>query len=340
MAADLYLEGLGWFLPAATMTAHDLMAASGIPEEILRQKFGLLEKHIAGPKESPSEMAARAGKQALEEAGLAPRDIDGIIYFGSPHKDYHLWPIGPRIQEILGLTRAFAFEVGAVSAGLPFALETARGWFATHEECRHLLLVGASAESHLLDYRDASARFTFNFGDGAAAVVVSSDSKKGLARLKGSAFLTDGQFSRYVKVPAGGHLLPASHATVAGNLHHLTVENLEDMRSKLESISLRNFVQMGKEAMAKAGFKALDLLLPLHTKRSLFEAFLQAFGVPEERALYLQDTGHMSALDPLLALARVARERRNLLFPGARLLFLTAGTGYTWAASALEWVAP
>jgi 3-oxoacyl-[acyl-carrier-protein] synthase-3 len=68
-------------------------------------------------------------------------------------------------------------------------------------------------------------------------------------------------------------------------------------------------------------------------KRSMHEAILQALGV--ERAAYLDDTGHMSGVDPLLALDRAARAGE--LAEGDLVLLLAAGTGYTWAAAVLRW---
>jgi len=68
-------------------------------------------------------------------------------------------------------------------------------------------------------------------------------------------------------------------------------------------------------------------------KRSMHNAILAALGV--ERAAYLDDTGHMSGVDPLLALDRAARAGE--LAEGDLVLLLAAGTGYTWAASVIRW---
>ncbi len=76
-------------------------------------------------------------------------------------------------------------------------------------------------------------------------------------------------------------------------------------------------------------------MCPLHTKRSMFAALLEGLGMREDQAVYLEDTGHMSGVDPLLALDRAARDGR--LKDGDVVLLLSAGTGYTWAAAAMRW---
>lgn len=358
--SHLVIEGVGYVLPRAVMTAEDVAAASGIPAQVIRDKFGLRQKHVAGPGETVSTLAAEAGRRAMADAGVGPEEIDAVIYFGSPHKDYYVWLAAPRIQALLGLRQAFAFEVSAVSAGLPFALETARGLLAVRPDLRRILIVGASTESHLLNYRNHTARFMFNFGDGGAAAVVSrepagrgpagdggsSHGNRGAghpghvrirARIYPAAFRTDGRFAEFVRVPAGGSLLPASHATVASGLHAFEVSDPLTMKEMLDPVTVDNFVAVAREALSRAGFDGVDVLLPLHTKRSLFETLCEAFGVTSDHAVYLDDTGHISAIDPLLGLARLHASRSPLLQPGTRILMLTAGTGYNWAACAVRW---
>ncbi len=328
------IVGLGHFLPEGIMTAADLEAATGIPEAVVRVKLGLHQKHIAAPRETVSTLGVQAARRALADAGVGPEAVDAIIYFGSPHKDYHVWLAAPRIQHLLGASRAFCYEVCGVSAGLPFALESARGLFAVRPDVQRVLLVGASTESRILNYRNERSRFMFNFGDGAAAALL--ERSDGRARVLASAFYTDGRFAEFVRIPAGGALLPASHATVVNGLHFIDVCDPPKMKSLLDPITLPNFVRVGKEALARSGADRPDWLLPLHTKRSLFEALCEAFDLPAERGVYLEDTGHMSAVDPLLALARLA-DRADGPVKGERILILTAGTGYNWAATVLRW---
>ncbi|HEV2132174.1 MAG TPA: 3-oxoacyl-ACP synthase [Longimicrobiaceae bacterium] len=341
MKTPVGIAGIGVYLPAAVMSAAELGTRAGIAEEVVREKLGLVQKHVAGSEEHVSEMAAEAGRRALAAAAevlredLGPESVDGLIYFGSPHKEYPVWLAAPRIQQLLGANRAWAFEVGGVSAGAPYALRVAADMMAADEGLRTVLIVAASKESMLLDYGNRRARFMFNFGDGAAAAVL----RRGLEsnRILASAFITDGSFSDHVRVPAGGSRLPASHETVEQRQHFLDVQDLEGMKERLDPVTLERFVWAATEAVRRSGrdLSEVRFLATPHTKRSLFDAVLERVGLREEQSVYLDHYGHISAVDPLIALWE--GEQRGCLRPGMLAVVLSAGTGYSWAATAIQW---
>ena len=101
------------------------------------------------------------------------------------------------------------------------------------------------------------------------------------------------------------------------------------------AVSEQTALEMATGALARSGTDHADLLCCIHLKRSLHDALVKELGLSPDRAVYLDDTGHMSGVDPLLALDRAARAGR--VRPGDHVLLLAAGTGYTWAASVLRW---
>jgi 3-oxoacyl-[acyl-carrier-protein] synthase III len=109
------------------------------------------------------------------------------------------------------------------------------------------------------------------------------------------------------------------------------------MRRKLGEVSLENFLRVAHEAVAQSGLGIgdIDFVIPIHMKRSMQDTLLDKLGLDEERTIYLEDTGHMSGVDNLLALDRLVRSGR--LHDGNVVLLLAAGIGYTWAATALRW---
>jgi 3-oxoacyl-[acyl-carrier-protein] synthase-3 len=330
--APVGLVDLEVYAPEQFMTAAEIARASGIPEEVIRERFGLVGKHVAARDEHVSDMCVAAARPLLERAG---RDaVDAVVYFGSHWKDYLVWNVAPKVQHALGLA-GFAMEVVNVSAGAPVALRCVRDMLAAEEDLRSVLLVGASKESHLLDYSNQRSRFMFNFGDGAVATLL----RRGHAEnvLLGCAAVTDGSFADRVRVPGGGSVHPASHETVAARMHYLDVDDPEDMKRRLDPVSLGRFLSVADEALARSGYGRGDvgLFLPIHMKRSIHEALLRELAVPPERAVYLDRFGHMSAVDPLFSLAIARREGR--VRPGDVVLMLAAGTGYTWAAAVLRW---
>ncbi|HET9507497.1 MAG TPA: 3-oxoacyl-ACP synthase [Gaiellaceae bacterium] len=320
------------YLPEQWLTAAEIGAASGIPEQVIVEKFGLRGKHIAAADEHVSDMAVTAAARLLEERELDPADVDVVLYYGSMWKDYPVWQAAPWIAHRLGCANAYALEYANVSCGTPVALRLARNFLLAEPDLRNVLLVAACRESYLLDYGNERSRFMFNFGDGAVAGLLTRDAPH---ELLGALAVTDGSFALQVKVPAGGSVEPASTETVAARRHFLDVADPAQMKSGLDEVSLPNFVAAARGALERSGARLEDVsyLCGIHMKRSMHEAILQALGV--ERAAYLDDTGHMSGVDPLLALDRAARAGE--LTEGDLVLLLAAGTGYTWAAAVVRW---
>ena len=329
------IAGLAAAAPDRWAPAAEVAAASGIPEAVLTAKFGLAGKHVAAADEHVSDMSVVVGRDALADAAVDPAEVDAVIYFGSTWKDHAVWQASPAIAHRLGCTRAFALELDYTSCGAPVALRMARDLLRAEPDLRTVLLTGASRESHLLDYTDHDSRFTFTFGDGAAAAVLVAEHPANA--VLGCAMRTEGALSHHVKVPAGGSREPASVGTVTAGRHHLTVEDLPGMRAGLEATSLEAFTAVAQQACADGGVDLADVahLCGIHLKPSMHTAICLALGLDPADSTYLEDTGHMSGIDPLFGLDRARRSGR--LADGDVVLLLAAGTGYTWAATTLRW---
>ena len=274
-----------------------------------------------------SDLSVRAAESLLEQSGAAPGEIDVVMYFGSTWKDYAVWQAAPWIAHRLGCDNAYAVEYDNVSCGTPVALRIARDMLLAEDELRTVLVVAACRESYLLDYANERSRFMFNFGDGAVAGLLVKDG--GRNALLGCHGITDGSFSLQVKVPAGGSVSPN------GGYRFLDVSDPASMKQGLDRVSLANFVRAAEGALDRsgAGLADVDYLCGIHMKPSMHRALVEALGV--ERAAYLDDTGHMSGVDPLFALDRAVRS--GDVRDGDLVLLLAAGTGYTWAASVVRW---
>ena len=320
------------YLPERWLTAAEIGELSGIPEEVLVEKFGLRGKHIDAPDEHVRDMSVEAATRLLGQQDLDPAEIDVVLYYGSMWKDYEVWQVAPWVAHRLGCVNAYALEYANVSCGTPVALRLARNFLLGEPDLRNVLLVAACRESYLIDYGNERSRFMFNFGDGAVAGLLVRD---GGHELCGAHALTDGSFSLQVKVPAGGSVEPASAESVAARRHFLDVADPAQMKGGLDEVSLPNFVAAARGARESCGAGVEDIayLCNIHMKRSMHEAIRAQLGNP--RATYLDDTGHMSGVDPLLSLDRISRAGE--LDEGDLVLLLAAGTGYTWASTVLRW---
>lgn len=320
------------YFPPRIETAKDLEAKTSIPEQVIIEKFGLYEKHVADASTHASDMAIKAALPLLET--IDPLAIDVIIYFGSPFKDYGVWSSAPKIQYELGAKNAYAFEIMNVSSCFPIALKVAKDMMNADKTVNHILLVGGCKESQIIDYENPRSRFMFNFADGGAATLLSKENGK--FEILNSAIYTDGSFHDDIRVPAGGSVLPASYETIENNLHFIDVKDPADMKERLDPVSVSNFIKVIKESVEKSGYSLndIDMLLPLHTKKSMFKQILAGINVSEEKAIYLDHYGHMSSLDPLIGLD--IAESENKIKKGNIVVAVSAGTGYTWAATTLR----
>jgi 3-oxoacyl-[acyl-carrier-protein] synthase III len=307
---SLGVAGVGTYLPAAVRTAAEIAERSGIPEPVVREKFGIESVRVAGPDDQASVMATRAVEAAL--GGFPPEELDLLVYCGSEHKDYVVWSAAIDVARQAGAGRAAAFEVHALCAGTPIAIRTVQGMMAEDESIRSAVVVAAARENDLIDYANPRSRFMNNFGAGAGAFLLLRDHANPVV---GGALLTDSRCSRDVVLVEG----------------MLDVPDPEGMRERLD-VSLGNFLQVGRRALRgrTPGFVALT-----HMKRSMHDAVLAGLGAAPEASWYLSETGHVQAADQALALEQGLR--RGLVRPGQTVLLLAAGTGYTWAASAIEW---
>ncbi|MGH9075790.1 MAG: 3-oxoacyl-ACP synthase, partial [Acidimicrobiales bacterium] len=134
------------YLPSRWMAAAEIAAASGIPEAVIRERFGLTGKHLAEPGEDTSDLAIAAARRLLAETGTDPAGIDAVVYFGSTWKDYPVWQAAPRVAHELGCERSFGLELDYVSCGAPVALRVARDLMVAEDELRQVLLVAGSRE--------------------------------------------------------------------------------------------------------------------------------------------------------------------------------------------------
>lgn len=325
----------GVYIPAGIETAADVAAASGVPEEVVARKMGLIEKRVAGPDDHCAEMATWAAQQALERANLDPKEVDLIIYHGSEYKNHFVWSAATRVQYLLGAENAAAFEIYALCAGAPIAFKTARSMMRDDPSLKHVLLVTASRENDLVDYQNERARFMFNFGAGGGAVLL----KRGHTanEVLAAAVVSDGTLSKSVVMEAGGSYHPPSEETVAHHLHQLDVPDLEFMGQRLGEVSLPNFYKVIDKAVEDSGHHRSDIqfLGIVHMKRSFHDAILRDLGLQDDQSIYLDHFGHMQSVDQIMALELAAQ--RDLLPEQGLVVLAGAGTGYTWSAVAIQW---
>jgi 3-oxoacyl-[acyl-carrier-protein] synthase III len=329
------LMALATYLPEQVQDAAYIAEQSGIPEPVVREKLGIARKRRASPADQTSAMAVYAAERALQRAGVAPEELDLILYSGSMHKDFYVWSAANRIQHLLGARNAYAFELAALCTTNVLALKVARDLMTADASLRTVLICGGHRTADLIDFRDASTRFLFNLSDGGSAMLLRRDHPTN--HVLASSFITDGSLSDDVTIPAGGTRQPTSPATLERGLHTFHVADPAHLKVGLDGISEQRFVWVVREAVERSGHSPAEIafLAINHMKPSMHQRILQMLDLRTDQSLYLADYGHIGAPDQVLALELAEAEGR--LHDGDLVVLASAGLGFTWGATALRW---
>ncbi len=325
--------GWGTYFPARVETAADLVALTGIPESVLREKMGIRQRHIADAKETVTFMASRAAEKALAQAGITPEQVNLVISHGSEHKDHLVWNAASKIQQNVGAVNAYAFEIYALCAGAPIAMNIARGMMQADPRLNYVLLAAGSRENDLINFHNERSRFMFNFGAGGGAMLLQRGASQN--QILGASAITDASLSESVILTESAI---GEGAEVVGELRgRLDVTDPSYMAERLGATSLDNFVRVIRESVETGGASLSDVrfLGITHMKRSFYLEILKAVGLTPEQSVYLEDYGHVQSVDQVLALELGLAQ--NKIRPGDLVVLAGAGTGYTWSAVSLRW---
>jgi len=324
----------GTYVPTPRMNSAALAEATGIPESVIREKFGVHEKPIPGPEDHTCAMGARAAQAALDKCGVDPLEIDAILSISEEYKEHPLMVSGIKIQQLVGAKNAWAVDVAQRCCTTIAALKLARGLMAADDQIRTVLLAGGYRNGDLIDYRNPRVSFMYSLAAAGGALVLRRDMDRNLV-LEAS-LVSDGDFADDVHVHAGGTVAPITEALPPGDgALMLDVTDAPAMKARLRERSHANFMRVIREAAARSGFDAIDYLGLLHMKRSAHRAVLAEVGLTEGDAVYLEDYGHMGQLDPIFCLELGVASGR--LGDGDRVVLASAGVSYAWGAVGVRW---
>jgi 3-oxoacyl-[acyl-carrier-protein] synthase III len=327
--------GIGTYFPQTVETAADLVDATNIPEHILQQKMGIVQRHVADAGDSISHMASEAAKAAIADAGITPADIKMVISHGSQYKDHIVWNSAGKIQHNIGAVNAYGFEMYALCAGAPIAITAAKSMMLADPTLDYVLLAAASRENDLISPRNQRARFMFNFGAGGGAMVLKRDATENL--VLGSSAITDGSLSETVMLTTEPDAIGEGETINGEIVGRLDVRNADYMARRLGETSLPNFKRVMREAVEKSGYtlEDVDFLGITHMKRSFFDQIVAEIGLTSAQAIYLDHYGHIQSVDQVLTLELGLQQGK--INAGDLVLLTGAGTGYTWSSIAMRW---
>jgi 3-oxoacyl-[acyl-carrier-protein] synthase-3 len=329
------IAGVGMYVPSTHITAAAIAQETGIPEEVIARKFGLVRKPVPGPDDHPTAMALRAARDALAQADLQPDDVDVLLCTTEEWKEYPLWTAGIKLAYDLGARRAWAIDVALRCSTTIGAIALAEGLLRSDPDVRTVLIAGGYRNGDLVDYANPRSRFMINLSCGAGALVLRRDQPRNA--ILSTAILVDGSFSLDVVVPAGGTVEPLSAEAIAAGRNRLDVPDPEGMKTRLDALSMQNFLQVIDTALAKSGHTRADIdyLNILHMKRSAHDFVLRELGLREEQSYYLSEFGHVGQQDQMISI--IKGQETGRLKDGDLMVMVAAGVGYAWGASVVQW---
>ena len=323
------------YLPSERITAEQIAEQASLPLDVVKYKLGIMEKPIAGEHDHTVQMAIWAARDALEKANISPKQIDVIIYIGEEHKEYPLWTAALKLQEEIGATNAWAFDVQLRCSTTMMAMKVAKGLMLAYDTVRTVLLAGGYRNHDFIDYNNERTRFMFNLAAGGGALIMQKDAESNI--VLEADIITDGSFSEDVVVPVGGTKAPLTPEHLQQGLYRLDVLDPEGMKARLEQKSMQNFLKVIRHSLSKSGYseQQISYIAMLHMKKSAHDYILQSLGLTEAQSIYLNHYGHIGQIDQILSLELA--QQQGKLKDGDIIVLVSAGIGYAWGAVTLRW---
>jgi 3-oxoacyl-[acyl-carrier-protein] synthase III len=324
MTLRAVVRGVGHYLPERVVPNAEFEASLETTDEWIRSRSGIESRHFAAAGETTSHLAAKAAQAALDMAGFAADDIDAVLVATST-PDLTFPSVATMVQERLGMTRGFGFDVQAVCAGFIFALTNANALILSGQ-AKRVLVIGAETFSRIMDWTDRSTCVLF--GDGAGAVVLEAAEGTGATSDRGilSADLnSDGRYRDMLYVDGG--------VSTTGQSGKLRMQGNPLFRQAVEKLA-----STAEAALEKVGLTGTDVdwIVPHQANLRIITATAQRMDVPMDRVIVtLQGHGNTSAASIPLALS--VGVARGQIKQGDLLVTEAIGGGLAWGSVVLRW---
>jgi 3-oxoacyl-[acyl-carrier-protein] synthase III len=318
------VTGLGSYLPKRILSNADLEKMLDTSDAWITQRTGIKQRHIAADDERTSTLAINAARAALADAGVSGADID-LLIVATTTPDHTFPSAAVQVQAAIGMTGGVAFDMQAVCSGFVFALATADK-FLTAGTSKRALVIGAETFSRLLDWQDRGTCVLF--GDGAAAIVIESQTGGGTISDRGvlTAHLrSDGRHLSKLYVDGG----PSSTGTAG----HVRMEGRDVFKFAVGLIT-----DVVDAAFTATGTTAedLDWFVPHQANARIIDASAEKLKIAPHKVIKtVAFHGNTSAASVPLALSAARDDGR--IKRGDLVMLEAMGAGFTWGAALLRW---
>jgi len=317
----------GRALPRTPVTNQDLERFMETSDDWIRSRTGIGQRYTLRAGEPLAEIAASAGRIALERAGLGPSDLDAIIV-GTVSSEFAFPSFACQVQNLLGVDSIPAFDVAAACSGFVYALSVADAHMRAGDFAK-VLVIGADALSTFVDWNDR--RTAVLFGDGAgAAVLVSEPGPRGVLA---SLLRSSGRHWGLLSLRATG-----VRATLDAEVRRAPDDAIKMKGPELFKIAVKSMEDVSRQVAERAHVNLDDVALVVGHQANLriIKAVAERLGLPPEKVfINIERYGNTSAASVPIALDEALEQGR--IHDGDLVMLNACGGGLTWGANLLRW---
>ncbi|UGS23842.1 beta-ketoacyl-ACP synthase III [Flavobacterium channae] len=320
------ITAVGSYVPEYVLSNQVLETLVDTNDEWITTRTGIKERRLLKEEgQGTSYMAIKAAQNLLEKANLDPKEID-LVIMATATPDMPVASTGVYVATQIGATNAFAYDLQAACSSFLYGMSTASAYIASGKY-KKVLLIGADKMSSIIDYTDRATCIIF--GDGAGAVLFEPNTD-GLG-LQDELLRSDGIGREFLKIEAGGSILPPTEETVKNKQHFV----FQDGKTVFK-YAVSGMADVSEKIMERNNLSHDDVnwLVAHQANRRIIDATANRMGVDESKVLInIQKYGNTtSATLPLLL-----SDFENQLKKGDNIIFAAFGGGFTWGAIYLKW---
>ncbi|TKS56170.1 beta-ketoacyl-ACP synthase III [Mesohalobacter halotolerans] len=320
------ITATGYYVPEDVLSNKDLEQMVDTNDEWITTRTGIKERRILKKEgKGSSYLGIKACKNLIEKSDLDPKDID-LLIVATATPDMPVASTAAYIASEIGATNAFSYDLQAACSSFLFGMSTAASYIESGRY-KKILLVGADKMSSIIDYKDRATCIIF--GDGAGCVLFEPN-EEGLG-LQDEYLRTDGVGRNFLKIDAGGSILPTSENTVANRQHYV----FQDGRTVFK-FAVSNMSDVSAKIMARNKLSAedVDWLMAHQANKRIIDATSKRMNLDDDKVLMnIQRYGNTtSATLPLLI-----TDYEHQLKKGDNIIFAAFGGGFSWGSIYLKW---
>lgn len=322
------ITAVGHYVPDNIMTNADLAKIVETNDEWIKTRTGISERRILNNGEPSSFMAVEAIKMLLERRGITADELD-MILVGTVTPDMLFPSTACIIQEKIGASKAWGFDVLAACSGFIFTLITGAQYIESGM-CKKVLVVGSDKMSTITNFKDRNTCVLFGDGAGCVLLEPSEDPDYGIMD---SILRVDGKGGKYLYMKGGGSLNPPSHETVENDWHYV----FQDGKFVFKD-AVKGMADVSVELMEKNNLSSDDIsyLVPHQANMRILTACADRMGLSQDKVMVnIHKYGNTTAATIPLCLSEYWEEGK--IKKGDNLVLSSFGAGYTWGAIWVKW---